>query len=207
MTLALIKMAGSNLKTSLYWIQNFSSRYVQFYYGTCPIHHMHTHIVVLQMSLTHIMSNSVSKFYAKNLTPNSWVVSSQLCRAQNKRKEEKCSCQLKKVSSIMKIIWVRCMSCQYGRVVKAIDLKSIGVPPRRFEPCCWRTFNRSFFCFCLAPSQHPSPREIDTYSLCQLLRVLFNRMRVSELQQFFTCMVSIFRNMFYGCLAAMGALQ
>ncbi len=26
--------------------------------------------------------------------------------------------------------------CQYGRVVKAIDLKSIGVPPRRFEPCC-----------------------------------------------------------------------
>jgi hypothetical protein len=36
---------------------------------------------------------------------------------------------------------------------------------------------------------------------------LFNRMRVSELQQFFTCMVSIFRNMFYGCLAAMGALQ
>ena len=27
---------------------------------------------------------------------------------------------------------------QHGRVVKAIDLKSIGVPPRRFEPCCWR---------------------------------------------------------------------
>jgi len=41
----------------------------------------------------------------------------------------------------------------------------------------------------------------------QLLRVLFNRMRVSELQPFFTCMVSIFRNMFNGCLATMGVLQ
>ncbi len=43
---------------------------------------------------------------------------------------------------------------QYGRVVKAIDLKSIGVPPRRFEPCCWRkfqlwelSFRTGFFCF------------------------------------------------------------
>ncbi len=30
----------------------------------------------------------------------------------------------------------KALMCQYGRVVKAIDLKSIGVPPRRFEPCC-----------------------------------------------------------------------
>ena len=28
--------------------------------------------------------------------------------------------------------------CQYGRVVKAPDLKSGGLCPRRFESCCWR---------------------------------------------------------------------
>ncbi len=40
--------------------------------------------------------------------------------------------------------------CQYGRVVKAIDLKSIGVPPRRFEPCCWRIYFVLFVVFYFA---------------------------------------------------------
>ena len=32
------------------------------------------------------------------------------------------------------------MSRQHGRVVKAVDSKSTGVPPRRFESCCCRYF-------------------------------------------------------------------
>jgi hypothetical protein len=70
MTLALIKMAGSNLKTSLYWIQNFSSRYVQFYYGTCPIHHMHTHIYSSTPDVTH---THYVKFNLKILCPKSYT--------------------------------------------------------------------------------------------------------------------------------------
>lgn len=31
-------------------------------------------------------------------------------------------------------------SCRYVRVVKETDLKSVGLRPRRFEPCCRRCF-------------------------------------------------------------------
>ena len=37
--------------------------------------------------------------------------------------------------------------CIRGRVVKATDLKSVGVSPRRFEPCRMRKFFSGCFCF------------------------------------------------------------
>ena len=42
------------------------------------------------------------------------------------------------------ILLLNCKSSR-GRVVKAIDLKSIGVPPRRFESCRLRKFFSFFF--------------------------------------------------------------
>ena len=45
-----------------------------------------------------------------------------------------------KVSTTLPVyVMCVCISCR-GRVVKAIDLKSIGIFPRRFEPCRQRPF-------------------------------------------------------------------
>ena len=41
-----------------------------------------------------------------------------------------------------------CHQCSRGRVVKALDLKSNGVSPRRFESCRMRTFSRSTMGVC-----------------------------------------------------------
>ena len=44
------------------------------------------------------------------------------------------------VTNFYEAVYTVCFSqaCQYGRVVKAPDLKSGGLCPRRFESCCWR---------------------------------------------------------------------
>ncbi len=144
MTLALIKMAGSNWKLLFtYWIQNFSSRYVQFYYGTCSfIICTHsstpdvTHTLQVKFKLKIFMPKPYTKFIS-TLFPNE--------QSPKQKKARKMQLWMKQASSINQKNCSRSTSCQYGRVVKAIDLKSIGVPPRRFEPCCWRTFKN---CFC-----------------------------------------------------------
>ena len=55
-----------------------------------------------------------------------------------------------------------CRLWHSGRVVKAMDLKSIGFIPRRFEPCL-RRFSFSF-CFNSGPQRPFSCRDIATFS-------------------------------------------
>ena len=48
-------------------------------------------------------------------------------------------------------------NCRYVRVVKETDLKSVGLRPRRFEPCCRRNF------FLFLKSQH------ELFSMCYMI--------------------------------------
>ena len=58
-------------------------------------------------------------------------------------------------------LFVFCFYCQYGRVVKALDLKSNGLCPRRFKSCCWRAIHGHIFFFedCHVRSMHPQAQK------------------------------------------------
>ena len=78
---------------------------------------------------------------------------------------------LKKGLFMHKISWLSHLSSSCGRVVKALDLKSNGLCPRRFEPCQLRDFfsstirTRMSKCLCLLWGLNPRPPVYETGAL------------------------------------------